>query len=86
MALHAQCRSACIGRGFIDLRIIEIGTGRKHDAIIVMGALPRHAAFGHIALHHCGLALQRVAPAATTGGDDLHDLPREHRLAIDQTA
>ena len=59
---------------------------RQHHAIVVARGLGRHLALDHVALHQLRLALERIAPAAAAGRHDAHDLPGQHRLAVDQAA
>src|SRR5581483_10488081 len=58
----------------------------QHHSIVLAGAPQRYAAFGHIARHQLGFAIERVAPAAAAGGHDAHDLALENRFAVNQPA
>src|SRR6185369_2898505 len=81
-----KLRPQAHGRLFVQYAGACAFSRHKDNAVIVARRCQRHFALDHIALHQLRLALQRVAPAAATGGEHANHLTGEHRLAVDEAA
>src|SRR6266404_5161286 len=73
-------------RDLVDHGPLAFSPLPKHHAIIRLGAGERNPALDHVAQHQFQFTLQRVAPAAATGGHHANHLPLQDRFAIDQAA
>ena len=82
--LAAELRGRCVVDRVLrlDLRLAR----DEHDTVLAPRRLRRDLALDDVAQDELGLALERIAPAAAAGRHDAHDLPRLHRLAVDESA
>src|SRR5579872_2171714 len=63
-----------------------VGGREQYHTVILTRRFGRDFAFDHVALHHVGFALERIAPAAAAGSDNAHNLPGLYRFAVNQPA